>query len=75
MNGVFLNDYLVIGREGRRYYYHEHKTGLDFNGVVLQGENIIRTGRTPRYWGRMVHGMEVQWPGIMLLVRYLPEEI
>ena len=37
--------------------------------VFEQGENILKTGKTPRYRGKMVHGVEVQWPGIMVLIK------
>ena len=70
MNGVYINNHIVITREGRRYAYHEHYVKLDTHEILLQGENTIRTGLTPKYKGKLVHGMEVQWPGIMLLVRY-----
>jgi hypothetical protein len=70
MNGLYVNDYLVITREGKRYAYHEHNVLLDDKKILLPGENTIRTGKTPLYRGEMVHGMEVQWPGIMMLVRY-----
>ena len=34
------------------------------------GENILKTGQTPKYDGKMVHGMEVNWAGIMVLIQY-----
>jgi hypothetical protein len=34
------------------------------------GENVLATGKTPKYDGQTVHGMEVNWPGIMVLIRY-----
>jgi hypothetical protein len=70
MNGLYVNDYLVIAREGMRYTYNEHNVVLDNKMILLNGENIISTGMTPLWRGTMVHGMEVQWPGIMLLLRY-----
>ena len=73
LNGVYLNDYLVIAREGYRYTYHEHNVLLDNNSILRNGENTIKTGKTPLYRGEMVHGTEIQWPGIMLLVKYHPD--
>ena len=35
------------------------------------GRNILKTGKTPlNKKGKMVHGMEVNWPGIMVLIQY-----
>ena len=36
----------------------------------VPGENLLSTGLTPKYNGKMVHGMEVNWPGIMALIQY-----
>jgi len=32
--------------------------------------SIVKTGLTPEHNGQMVHGMEVNWPGIMVLIQY-----
>jgi hypothetical protein len=38
------------------------------------GKNILKTGKTPLYHGKMVHGVEIQWPGIMVLIKYDPNK-
>ena len=70
MNGIYVNDTKVFDREGPRYRYYAHRVTLDDVTPLRQGENALKTGKTPRYDGKMVHGMEVQWPGIMVLVQY-----
>lgn len=71
-NGVYLNDHLIWIREGDCYVYATHQpvfTGEDL--IFLQkGNNTIKTGRTPLINGQMVHGMEVQWPGIVMKLKY-----
>jgi len=42
--------------------------------VLKSGENTLKTGKTPKYDGKMVHGMEVNWPGIQLLIQYQDKE-
>jgi len=69
-NGIYINDFLVFIREGPRYDYFEHHIPIHEMHVFEQGDNTLKTGKTPRYHGEMVHGVEVQWPGIMVLVRY-----
>lgn len=69
-NGICINDFLVFIREGPRYDYFEHHIPLSDLYVFNQGENTLKTGKTPLYHGEMVHGVEVQWPGIMILIRY-----
>jgi hypothetical protein len=69
-NGIYINDFLVFIKEGPRYDYFEHNIPVTDLHAFVHGENILKTGKTPRYSGKMVHGVEVQWPGIMLLVKY-----
>jgi hypothetical protein len=69
-NGIYINDFIVFVKEGPRYDYYEHDIPLEALYPLKQGENILKTGKTPLYPEGMVHGVEVQWPGIMLLVRY-----
>jgi len=69
-NGIYLNDFLVFTKEGPKYDYFEHHIPLKELQVLKQGENKLRTGKTPLHLGQMVHGVEVQWPGIMLLIKY-----
>jgi hypothetical protein len=38
--------------------------------VFKPGVNTLTTGKTPLIDGKMVHGMEVNWPGIMVLIQY-----
>jgi hypothetical protein len=38
--------------------------------VLQPGENTLKTGLTPKHDGKTVHGMEVNWPGIMVLIQY-----
>lgn len=69
LNGVYLNDFLILDRESCKYCYHiirieSHETAF------LSGMNSIKTGKTPFYNGKMVHGTEIQYPGFMVLVRY-----
>jgi len=70
MNGISINGTEVFDQEGPRYRYYAHRVTLDDVTPLQQGENVLTTGMTPKYDGKMVHGMEVQWPGIMVLVRY-----
>jgi hypothetical protein len=70
MNGLYINDILVFIREGNKYAYYEHDVTLDDLTFIQSGENTIKTGKTPLYRGQMVHGAEIQWPGIMMLIKY-----
>jgi hypothetical protein len=69
-NGIYINDFLVFTKEGPKYDYFEHHIPIEDLSVLKQGENKLKTGKTPLYQGQMVHGVEVQWPGIMLLIKY-----
>jgi hypothetical protein len=69
-NGIYINDFIVFEKEGPKYDYFEHHISIEDLQVLSQGENKLRTGKTPLFQGQMVHGVEVQWPGIMLLIRY-----
>ena len=70
MEGVYINDRKVFQREGPRYAYYVHHVSLSDLSVLEAGENVLKTGKTPKYDGKMVHGMEVNWPGIMVLIQY-----
>lgn len=72
MDGLYLNDQRVFDREGPRYAYYVHRVPLQDLSVLRPGENVLKTGLTPKHNGQMVHGMEVNWPGIMVLIQYLP---
>ena len=58
---------LIYGVHARAYY--AHRVSVPDPGILRPGENTIRTGKTPLYDGKMVHGMEVNWPGIMVLIQ------
>ena len=70
MNGVYINDSRVFDSEGPKYAYFAHRVTLKDTGCLKQGVNILKTGQTPKIDGKMVHGMEVNWPGIMVLIQY-----
>jgi len=70
MNGVYINDAKVFDSEGPKYRYYAHRVPVEDVSMLRHGRNVLKTGMTPRYDGKMVHGMEVNWPGIMVLVRY-----
>lgn len=38
--------------------------------LVWVSWNVLKTGLTPKRNGKMVYGMEVNWPGIMVLIQY-----
>jgi len=68
-NGIYINNFLVFIREGPTYAYYAHEIPLEGH-VLKPGENVLKTGLTPLYHGHMVHGAEVQWPGIMFKIKY-----
>jgi hypothetical protein len=70
MNGIYINDIKVFDKQGPKYKYYEHRIALNDVKVLKSGVNVIKTGKTPLHDGHMVHGMEVNWPGIMVLIRY-----
>ena len=71
-NGLYLNDHLIWMREGDCYVYATHEPVFEDAAAlhaVEEGHNVIKTGKTPLVQGSMVHGMEVQWPGVTVKVR------
>lgn len=70
MEGLYLNDHKVLDREGPKYAYHIHRVPVPDLKMLQPGENVLRTGKTPLYDGQIVHGMELNWPGIMVLIQY-----
>ncbi|RMH52402.1 MAG: hypothetical protein D6685_16595 [Bacteroidetes bacterium] len=72
--GVFINGVRVFDHEAPCYDYAEHLLEIEEPTFLQHGENVISTGKTPLIDGQMVHGMEVQWPGIMLKVRTRPPD-
>ena len=69
MNGLFVNGKKVIDAEGHKYRYFDHRVPIGDLSILRRGRNTISTGKTPLYDGKMVHGMEVNWPGIQLLIQ------
>jgi hypothetical protein len=70
MEGMEVNGRRVLEREGPRYAPMVHRVPLEDLTVLQPGENILKTGMTPKYDGQMVHGMELNWPGVMVLIQY-----
>ena len=68
-NGVFINGEKIYHREELCYEYRAHEVDITDPLILKQGANIIKTGKEPLHDGQMVHGMEVQWPGITVKVR------
>ena len=38
--------------------------------MLRTGEKTLKPRMAPKYDGKMVHGMEVNWPGVMVLIQY-----
>jgi hypothetical protein len=70
MNGILINGTKVFDQEGPRYQTFYHRVTLKDVSMFQSGRNVLTTGKTPKYNGKMVHGMEVNWPGIMVLIQY-----
>ena len=70
MRGVYINDVKVFDSEGPHYQYYAHRVTIEDVSCFKQGVNVLKTGKTPKINGKMVHGMEVNWPGIMVLIQY-----
>jgi hypothetical protein len=73
MNGLYLNNWLLMDRESCKYCFHIIDKVIE-HPEWLQSMNEIRTGYTPLVKGKMTHGTEIQYPGFMILVRYKVEE-
>jgi hypothetical protein len=70
MRGISINGTRVFETEGPKYQYYFHRVPIDNVSVFQPGVNTLTTGKTPLMDGQMVHGMEVNWPGIMVLIQY-----
>ena len=70
MRGISINGAKVFDTEGPRYQYYFHRVTVGDLSVFKPGVNTLTTGKTPLIDGQMVHGMEVNWPGIMVLIQY-----
>lgn len=70
MNGLYLNEYVVFTHGVGNYCYDSHEIEIKEPYKLNSGTNIIRTGKTPLKQGEMVHGTEIMYPGVQLLVKY-----
>lgn len=71
MNGIYINGTKVFQNEGPGYAYYAHRITIDDVSSLQSGKNSLKTGKTPlNKKGGMDHGMEVNWPGIMILIQY-----
>ncbi len=71
-NGLELNGWQVWLREGPCYRWATHSIPLKEHSdlhALQRGINTLRTPLTPLFRGQMVHGMELQWPGIQVAVQ------
>ena len=68
--GVFINGTKIWDKEDPCYGYSQHLITRENTEELVYGENIIATGKTPLIDGKMVHGMEVQYPGIMVKLKF-----
>lgn len=68
--GLSINRHQIWDRQDPCYGYAEHLLTMESTGDLVFGENRIETGKTPLIDGKMVHGMEVQYPGVMVKVKY-----
>ena len=65
MNGIYINSKKVFQNEGPKYQYYAHRVNIDDISPFCKGENTLSTGPSePDH-----HGMEVNWPGIMVLIQ------
>ena len=70
MNGIYVNNVRIFDKEGPLYQYYAHRVPVDSLHVLKSGKNYLMTGQSLAVNGQTVHGMEVNWPGIMVLIRY-----
>lgn len=70
-NGIYLNDWIVFTREGHKYTPGFHLFQSKDCYMLNWGTNTVKTGKTPKVFGNMVHGAEVLYPGVMALVKFL----
>lgn len=74
--GMEINGNPVLGEieEWPCYAYYEHELDVEDVTVFLKGANTVTTLKTPLHDGHMVHGMEVQWPGIQAKIKVKKKE-
>ena len=71
MNGIYINEQQVFDQEGPCYQYFAHRVTLTDLTPFRPGKNVLETGwKQTNEKGEQIHGMEIQWPGIMVLIRY-----
>ena len=71
-HGVFINGHKVHdGADTPCYDFYQHEVPIDIS-ILKAGTNQLSTAKTPLYDGQMVHGMEVQYPGMQLKIKYEP---
>ena len=69
--GIRINDKLIEDQnEYPCYDSFWHELPISDMGVLKEGVNVLETLKTPLHNGKMVHGMDVQWPGIMLKIKH-----
>jgi hypothetical protein len=69
MNGIYLNNFLLMDRESCKYCFHVIDKIIE-HPEFFQKMNAIKTGYTPLVNGKMTHGTEIQYPGPTLIVKY-----
>lgn len=69
LNGIYINDFVVCISEGSKYTHMQHRIPIENLKIFRKGVNILKTGKTPKYQDKMVHGAEIMWPGIMVLIK------
>jgi hypothetical protein len=56
------------------YDAYWHEVDVADASALQKGKNELKTLKTPLHDGEMVHGMDVQWPGIMMKVKRAASE-
>ncbi len=51
------------------YDAHWHEEPIAAVASLQKGSNELKTLKTPLHEGEMVHGMDVQWPGVMMKIK------
>ncbi len=64
-HGIFINDNKVLEKEGPLHNYYFHRVSLNDMSIFNEKVNVMTFGQT----GPGHHGMEIQWPGIMHLLK------
>jgi len=49
-------------KEGPHYDHFIHNIPVNDMFAFNKGDNILRTGKTPKYHEQLVHGVEIQCP-------------